>query len=218
MAVTSETRVRVPSQDRALRTREALLRAGDREFSARGYAATTAKGIAERADVATGSFYQYFVSKDALLRELAAARLASVGTRLLAVLEREPDRADDLELLTRTRMQQVVEVVLDLHREDPAMHAVLTERRHADRELDALWGAAERELVERLARLIGRSSSPGDPLARAFVLFGMVEGSVHAHVLGESIVSDERFVAALVDALSCVARPSVSATLARPGD
>ncbi|MBC8073267.1 MAG: helix-turn-helix transcriptional regulator, partial [Deltaproteobacteria bacterium] len=69
MAVTSESRVRVPSQDRALRTREALLRAGDREFSARGYAATTAKGIAERADVATGSFYQYFVSKDALLRE-----------------------------------------------------------------------------------------------------------------------------------------------------
>jgi AcrR family transcriptional regulator len=197
MAASTESRVRVPSQERAQRTREALLRAGDREFATRGYAATTAKSIADRAKVATGSFYQYFTSKDALLRELAARRLATVSERAIGLLE--PTAVD-----ARGRLRAVVEIVMDLHREDPAMHAVLTERRHTDTELDALWRTAERGLVERIAKLLERWGGAGDPLARAFVLFGMVEGSVHAHVLGEPMVSDERFVAALVDALSAV--------------
>ncbi len=211
---TAETRVRVPSQERAQRTRDALLRAGDREFSARGYAATTAKSIADRARVATGSFYQYFTSKDALLRELAARRLATIAERSLALLERDPEpaQAGELESVARARLRAVVELVLELHREDPAMHAVFTERRHVDRELDAQWSAGEREVVHRLAALLERWATAADPLARAFVLFGMVEGSVHAHVLGEPMVSDERFVAALVDALACVARPAGNTT------
>ncbi|HWB79902.1 MAG TPA: TetR/AcrR family transcriptional regulator [Nannocystaceae bacterium] len=207
MAASTESRVRVPSQERAQRTRDALLRAGDREFATRGYAATTAKSIADRAKVATGSFYQYFTSKDTLLRELAARRLSTVASRALALLEVEPPKGAKLEVVAREQLRAVVEIVMDLHREDPAMHAVLTERRHADTELDALWRTAEREIVQRLAALVERWGSAKDPLAQAFVLFGMVEGSVHAHVLGEAMVSDERFVAALVDALSTIARP-----------
>ncbi|MFO0636844.1 MAG: helix-turn-helix domain-containing protein [Nannocystaceae bacterium] len=71
MADSSPARVRVPSQDRAVQARAALLSAAAREFSQQGCAATTAETIARRAEVATGSFYQYFVSKDALLQELA---------------------------------------------------------------------------------------------------------------------------------------------------
>jgi AcrR family transcriptional regulator len=203
-------RVRVPSQHRAIRTRQALLAAAEREFSERGYAAATAKTIADRAEVATGSFYQYFASKDALLRELAAERITRIAERSLALLESAPrvTPADvDLVEQARMRMRAVVGLVMDAPREDPGLHAVLTERRHADRELDAITSAGERQLVERIAALLERWGATGDRLARAFVLFGMIEGSVHAHVLGEPVVSDNRFVAALVDALLRVAMP-----------
>jgi AcrR family transcriptional regulator len=203
---------RVPSQARAVRTRALLLDAARREFSVRGYAATTSKSIADRAKVATGSFYQYFTSKDVVLRELAAARLATIATRSLALLEHEPgdlatsSRAEVIAI-ARTRLGAVVAMVTDLHREDPALHGVMTERRHADPELDALWTAGEHTLVQRIATLLERWHATPDPLALAFVLFGMVEGSVHAHVLGTPVVSDERFTAALVDALLRIIHP-----------
>jgi len=97
---------------------------------------------------------------------------------------------------------------MNAHRDDPGLHAVLTERRHADRELDAITGAGERHMVERIAALLERWGATGDMLAKAFVLFGMIEGSVHAHVLGQSVVSGPRFVGALVDALLQVALPT----------
>ena len=70
--------LRQPTQARAQRTRQALLDAAAKEFSQRGYAATTSKSIAARAKVATGSFYQYFSNKDLALRELARARIADL--------------------------------------------------------------------------------------------------------------------------------------------
>lgn len=209
-------RTRVPSQDRAVRTRAALLDAARREFSQHGYAAATAKSIAARAEVATGSFYQYFESKDALLLELARERVAQVAERSLALLEAPHTAGGNEAALARRRMQSVVELVIDAHREDPGLHAVLTERRHACRELDAMTAAGERALVARIATLLARWRVPGDREAIAFVLFGMLEGSVHAHVLGEPVVDDHRFVGALVDALLRVAMPAVAATPAAP--
>src|SRR5687768_14701082 len=88
-------RTRVPSQDRAVRTRAALVEAAVREFSKHGYAATTAKSIAARAQTATGSFYQYFTSKDQLLLEIAASRQAAVTDRALELLEQAPATAGD---------------------------------------------------------------------------------------------------------------------------
>lgn len=202
---------RVPSQPRAVRTRALLLDAARREFSVRGYAATTSKSIADRAKVATGSFYQYFASKDVVLRELAQTRLTAIASRSLELLDAQPETLstsrEDLLALARTRLGAVVAMVTELHREDPALHAVMTERRHADPELDAIWTTGEQALVQRIATLLERWRASPDPLALAFVLFGMVEGSVHAHVLGTPVVSDERFSAALVDALLRVIHP-----------
>lgn len=200
---------RTPTQRRAVRTREALVRAGCREFSQHGHAGTTAKSIAARARVATGSFYQYFPNKDALLRELARQRLARVGERAFIMLEVASAEAAPTGLLQdiRDRMRAVVELVMEHHREDPGLHAVLSERRHTDPELDAITSASERALVERIAALLERWGHDGDRLAVAYVLFATIEGSVHAHVLGNAIVSDERFVQALVDALIRVALP-----------
>lgn len=200
--------VRVPTQARAQRTRAALLEAARAEFGARGWEGATARSIAERAGVATGSFYQYFADKDAALRELVAARLAGLGARVLDALEAPSPGGAVTEADVRRRMRAVVDAVTHLHRDDPGLHAVLTERRHADAALEAAVHAAEGAVVDRIAALLARWGHPGDSAALAFVLFGMVEGAVHAHVLGGARVSDARFVAALVEALVRLAMPT----------
>ena len=211
-AVTAPATARRPTQARARKTRAALVAAAQREFSERGYAATTARSIADRARVATGSFYQYFANKDELLLELSSQRAAWIGDETVGWLERaaaadlpaDPGARRDL---VRAALAKVVAVVIDLHREDPGLHAVLTERRHADPELERLTAAREAMLVERVAELLRLWDHPGDPEATAFVLFGAIEGSVHAHVLSRAHVSDERVVSALVDALVRIALP-----------
>ena len=210
MPVTA-TAVRTPQQSRGIKTRAALLRAGAAAFSELGYAKTTAKAISERAKTATGSFYQYFKNKDVLLRELVDQRHAELEARTIAVLEYEPDETPStVELVSeaRLRIRGVVDAVVAVHREDPGFHAVFTERRHVDQELDTLIGGYERRIIDRIAVLLSRWGFFGDTEAIAFVLFNMLEGSVHAHVLGRPLVSDDRFTDALVESLLRVATPT----------
>lgn len=205
--------LRQPSQARALRTREALLAAAVDEFSDRGYAATTSRSVAARAKVATGSFYQYFSNKDLLLRELARRRIESIEGSALALLPapRAMTASEGREALLPA-LGALVDLVIALHRADPGLHAVLSERRHADEVLDNMTSDFEARLIDRATAWLAMWKSPGDHRATAFLLFGMLEGSVHTHVLGRPQVSDERLKAALVDALVRVCRPDLHAT------
>jgi AcrR family transcriptional regulator len=63
---------------RRVRTRAALLRAGQQLFSERSVDGVSIDDIVAAADVAKGSFYNHFPDKEALARELSDAARASV--------------------------------------------------------------------------------------------------------------------------------------------
>jgi AcrR family transcriptional regulator len=211
-----ERTLRAPVQARAHQTRAALLAAAEREFSERGYAQTTAKSIAERAQVATGSVYQYFRDKDALLHELASARMQELTERVRAVgrladgtaaaRRSTAGDAESLEEQARLAVRRVIDAVLEYHRKDVGLHAVLTERRHADPELDAIHRATERSFIEHNAASLTHWGYAGDRKALAFVIFGLIEGAVHSHVLGMRVLSDRRFIDALAEAVLTLVR------------
>lgn len=204
-----ESRTRVPSQGRAVRTRAALVAAAAREFAARGYAGATAKSIAVEAGAATGSFYQYFTSKDELLRELAAARQEALIERALGLVEvAVPVAAATLVDDVRARLRAVIDAVVAYHAADRGLHAVITERRHVDAALDDVIAAGERRLLERIAAVLTRWGHAGDTAATAFVLLATLEGTVHAHVLGRPVIDDHRLTDALVEAMLRIALPS----------
>jgi AcrR family transcriptional regulator len=73
------------------RTRAALLAAARALFASRGMEQTTIAEIAEHADVATGSFYNYFASKERLLEALLEEELS--GQREL--ISRRQDQVED---------------------------------------------------------------------------------------------------------------------------
>ncbi len=72
------------NERRKARTRSALLAAGQRLFGEQGLDATTVAEIAEAADVAIGSFYNYFDTKDELLAALLQETLAEHLRRMEA--------------------------------------------------------------------------------------------------------------------------------------
>ncbi|UVO52472.1 TetR/AcrR family transcriptional regulator [Sphingomonas sp. SUN019] len=61
---------KTPRTDRGRRTQRAILDAAAIEFGERGFHAASISSITRRANVALGSFYTYFDSKDAVFRAL----------------------------------------------------------------------------------------------------------------------------------------------------
>jgi AcrR family transcriptional regulator len=85
------------AERRRLRTRAALLAAAREVFASQGVDSSTIQDITEAADVAKGSFYNHFDSKEAILREVVEETLADLA-RALDVLT-EPMRDDPAQML-----------------------------------------------------------------------------------------------------------------------
>lgn len=76
-----------------VRNREAILAAAREVFAELGYEAASVRDIVRRTDLASGTFYNYFRSKE----EIAHALAADAAERLRPMLRAERDRAADLE-------------------------------------------------------------------------------------------------------------------------
>ena len=201
--------LRVPVQARAQRTRAAIVRAAQQEFSERGYAVATSKSIADRAGVGTGTFYHYFPDKDVVLRELAKERadaLLEETTRIDAIVN-ESTNLGEVLAWARGYVAGVVHAFIAYHKSDRGLHAVVTERRLSDCALDAAQTATEHEGVRRLAGWLSSWGHGPDAMATAYMIFSLLDGSVHGHVLGQPLLDDTTFANALVEAVMRLLEP-----------
>jgi AcrR family transcriptional regulator len=202
--------LRIPVQARSVRTRSDLVEAARAEFSVRGYALSTAKSIAARARVGTGTFYHYFPDKDAVLREIVAQRIETLEHSLSSnTLEGALTARSAPELLEelRRRLRQDIERWIEYHRSDLGLHAVVSERRLCDPALDAIMRTVEQRGIQRTAEALTRWGHRGDAEATAFMLFSLMDGAVHNHVLGQATLSDARFTDALTQAILQIGVP-----------
>jgi hypothetical protein len=101
-----------------------------------------------------------------------------------------------------------VDIYVEAHRVEKGLHAVITERRLCDPELDAIMGASEAEAVRRTRASLQLWGRDGDLEAVAFMTFSLLEGAVHGHVLSHPMVSDQRFADGLVEALMRLGAPA----------
>ncbi|MFC5745833.1 TetR/AcrR family transcriptional regulator [Actinomadura rugatobispora] len=76
--------------------REAILRAAQRVFGAKGYAATTMDDIAEAAEVATPTIYNHMGNKEQLFRYAIGAANERLNARTLEALAAFPADPEDL--------------------------------------------------------------------------------------------------------------------------
>jgi AcrR family transcriptional regulator len=192
--------------------------AARRAFAEHGYAATTAKTIAELARVGTGTFYHYFPDKDAVLAEICAERTRYLAAESETIAAPPPAVASVAALLedARARLVRIVRLSLDYHRDDPGLHTAIEERRGADPVIQRLMLESEATALRRLEDALAFWGHDGDRPAAAYMMFMLLEGAVHAHVLSQPVMNDERFIASLGEALLRIALPSSLVGLARP--
>jgi AcrR family transcriptional regulator len=201
----NDVALRVPVQSRSHKTRATVIAAAKQEFSERGYAVATAKSIAERAQVGVGTFYHYFPDKDAVLREIASERVRSMLERSAAIAA--PPSGADRARDARERLRKLALLYLEYHREDRGLHAVISERRLCDPAVDAIMVESEREAVRRISAVLVLWGREGKVEVPAYMMFSLLEGAVHGHVLSQPLLSDASFVEGLAEGLLRIGLP-----------
>ncbi|MEU4416426.1 TetR/AcrR family transcriptional regulator [Nocardia salmonicida] len=175
---------------------ETLLEAAAQVFSREGATATTNR-IAERAGLSIGTLYQYFPNKEAMLHALAERHFLDGGQRLSEVFTRlrvEQPPFDE-------SMRAIMEVVADLHRDRPALHALLHRvALSLPIELAAVR-AFEDYLVAEVEHQLRRCDRGGpDPLLTARTLVHAVDAQVHRVLTRHTVSADS--LTALASALT----------------
>ena len=126
--------------------RAAILEAAEQVFAERGVSGARMVDIAAVAGVATGTLYNYFDSKQAIIQSLTRLRLGEYNRRLAAVCAAAADPEQALRALVRTTFE-----FLDAHR---AMYLVVVELGGASLlGLRAVGGPGAAELQEVYLRL-----------------------------------------------------------------
>ncbi|MCP3711732.1 TetR/AcrR family transcriptional regulator [Paraburkholderia sp. CNPSo 3274] len=98
---------RVPRQERAARTLDALLEAAGEAFAERGFEAATMTQIAQQAGVSVGAAYQYFPNKEALALALRKRYGDEMDARWSALIAAHDDAG-------KLPLAQLVERLFDL--------------------------------------------------------------------------------------------------------
>lgn len=169
-----------PTQQRAIRKCNALMEAAFEEFSRQGFDATTAKSIADRAGVASGTFYQYFHNKDDVLLEITRQRFADLHEHI-QVPPAGPGVPDNANVTIHDVFRGALGFAYDFHEQESGLHAVLEYRRRVDFALAEVMDEGETVLMDRVRTFVARYVR-NDVETTAFCLFSMAEGIVHRHV------------------------------------
>jgi AcrR family transcriptional regulator len=190
----------LPTQDRAIQKRDALILAAVSEFSNMGFEAATAKSIASRAGVATGTFYQYFENKNDILRIIAEQRYAHLEEQI-ELLELSLVNPESEELKLDKVFSTILTFVYDVHALAPELHSVLEQRRAVDSELKKIMQQGESVLLARVRLFVEPFSLPNSKIV-AENLFAMGEGLVHRLVFETPSDNAEQIIKVGADMLA----------------
>jgi len=157
--------------------REELLDAAQQLFLDKGIGATSIDDIASAAQVAKGTFYLYFPSKEALLHALQERFVAGFLERLESAMDRcGPDR-------WRLRLQAWVRTVIDGYLDNVRLHDVIF---HETQPYDR-HAMSNNAVIDQLTTLLGDGAKAGawfaeEPRATAVMFFHALHGGVDAAI------------------------------------
>lgn len=168
----------LPIQERALRKRQSLIDAAIVEFSTIGFEASTAKSIAASAEVATGTFYQYFENKNDILRVIAHHRFDGLQQQIKLYQPHTVGEAYSTAAKIEGQFLETLQFVYQFHAQDLELHQVLAQRRNLDAKLQKIMDQGEAVLYDRVLLFV-KTFNINHSEVVAENLFAMAEGLVH---------------------------------------
>lgn len=139
-------------RDRAAR-REAILSAAKEIFAEKGLLASTIDDVAKRAEVAKGTIYLHFKSKEEMLKALLDEGLALVEKRFM--------EAVDLSLRADENLRRLCDAYCGLYREEPQYFKLLFFCSHSDVRAKTCANPSECQGLPPLAALIQKGIDEG---------------------------------------------------------
>jgi AcrR family transcriptional regulator len=112
------------TQRQQQRTRRRLLDAGRDLIAAKGVVGLRVQDVTERADVALGSFYNYFASKDVLVQAVISETLSDLAVETVTGLDDDADPAETVAMATLR--------VVGLARREPDLARLIVNIAHSE--------------------------------------------------------------------------------------
>lgn len=166
-----------------------MLDAAQQLFLDKGIGATSIDDIASAAQVAKGTFYLYFPSKEALLHALQERFVAGFVERLEIAMDRcGPDR-------WRLRLQAWVKTIIEGYLDNVRLHDVIFHElqpydRHA---------MSNNSAIDQLTTLLGEGGKAGawlaeEPRATAVMFFHALHGGVDAAIADSKKINRAKLI------------------------
>ena len=142
---------KAPRTARGERTRRKILDAALNEFGEKGFSEASIVGITSRAEVALGTFYTYFDSKEEVFRAVVGDLSDLVRTRVAPMLEGEGDAID--------RERRALAALLDLIASRKSVYRIIDEAEFVD---PAGYGRHYTGAAERIAGRLRDAAAKGE--------------------------------------------------------
>ncbi len=151
----SKNKARIPVQKRSIETREKILNAAWELFAEKGYFKTSTHDLAERASVATGSFYGYFNNKKEVAIELIKRFYKEASEKVLHNIQMDvgdnvSESLDNGKKLVRSLIRSSKES----HEINPMIHQDAQALILLDEEVEKLNREEEQKIIEFLIHLL----------------------------------------------------------------
>jgi AcrR family transcriptional regulator len=182
--------------------RNALLHAAVQVFGEHGFDCATMEQIAHRADVAKGTTYLYYRSKQSIYDAALSRGLAELDDRTREAIDRASSLHDAIPAFVTARTQYFLE-----HRDFFRMYVAsvarqITSARPRTSEFQAMVDLQTGRLEQAIAKAVARREIRHvDPTAAALAIFDLTRGLVARALMTETGIDVQRevaFVSALV--------------------
>ncbi len=190
-----------PKQKRADEKKALILDAALELFGTRGFYGTTAKGIAARAGVATGTFYRFFVDKKAVFMAVCQRIETEIGEQLFEHgLQMRREGYPEPQVLA-----SLIGRAVTAHHKNKAFHREVMAMHIADPDIADWARRREERFLTSLLEFMWSSTTSyrvRDLEAAAELVLAITEEVAHRAVIFSSPVGEERLVNELQDMLS----------------
>jgi AcrR family transcriptional regulator len=170
----NEASAQTRGERRRAQSRTRLEEAGRRLITEKGVAALRISEITEDADVALGSFYNHFASKEDLVEAVVSTSLQELASALAGT-----DEGQDPAVVTSIATRRVVRLAFD----DPAFARLVVNLNHADALFAKAFSPVAAIIVERGLKA-GRFHA-GDPAIAVNLVVGSSLSLIRAILDGE---------------------------------